>query len=123
MSLSTIDLIVPNVPEATRFFADVVGFTANVAEERFAEIPAGAITLMLSPDAMVPMENAAGVILHVDVDDVAAAEERARNAGADILQATMTTDWGWESCLVQGPAGTVVDFFHPLAPAHRVSMK
>lgn len=115
MNLSTIDLIVPNVPEATRFFTEVACLDASVAEERFAEIPAGAITIMLSPDAMVPMENARGVILHFEVDDVAAAERRARNAGADILQATMTTDWGWESCLVQGPAGTVIDFFKKLA--------
>lgn len=114
MNLTTIDLIVPNVPEATLFFTDVAGLNANVAEERFAEIPAGAITIMLSPDAMIPMERAAGVILHFKVDDVASAEARARGAGATILQATMTTDWGWESCLVQGPGGVVVDFYRPL---------
>lgn len=114
MNLQTIDLIVPNVPAATRFFAEIVGLTATVAEERFAEIPAGSVKIMLSPDAMVPVSDAAGVILHFETGDVHAAEERARVAGADILQSTTTTDWGWESCLVKGPAGVVVDFYRPL---------
>lgn len=115
MTLTSIDLIVPDVPAATRFFAEVVGLVATVAEERFAEIPAGAVTLMLSPDAMVTMGNARGVILHVAVDDVAAAADRARAAGATILQQPMTTDWGWESCLIAGPAELVIDLYHDVS--------
>lgn len=113
MSLQTIDLIVPDVLSAASFFTDIVELRANVLDERFAELDAGAITIMLSPDAMVPVDNAAGVILHFQVDDVGAAADKASAAGAKVLKEPFTTDWGWESCLIAGPAGVVVDFYRP----------
>lgn len=114
MSLQTIDLIVPDVLSAAAFFTDIVGLGANVLDERFAELNAGTITIMLSPDAMVPINNAAGVILHFQVDDVSAAVSRASAAGVKVLKGPLITDWGWESCLVAGPAGVVVDFYRPI---------
>ncbi len=112
MDLDKIDLIVGDVPTAAAFFGDVLGLRLLADESRFAEIEIGeGRTLMLSPDAMVPTQPAQGVILHFRVDDVAAAVGRARSYGATVLLELMTTEWGWESALVAGPEGIVVDLY------------
>jgi predicted enzyme related to lactoylglutathione lyase len=114
MRCNTIDLVVRDVPAATRFFQEVVGLPARAAEARFAELEAGPITLMLTPDAMVPTRPAAGVILHFEVDDVAAALGRARDRGAQALLEPTRTDWGWDSAMIAGPEDLVVDFYRPV---------
>lgn len=114
MNLDTIDLIVRDVPEATSFFTDFVGLTARVAEERYAEIDAGALTLMLSPEAMVPTKPAQGIILHFRVEDVHQAIKDARARGAAVLREPDTMPWGWESAMIRGPEGIVVDFYRPI---------
>jgi len=81
------------------------------ADERFAEFRLGAVTLMLSPDALVPMTRAGGMILHLEVADVGEAIERARQAGAEVLREPAPTDWGWESAMIAGPDGSVIDFY------------
>jgi uncharacterized glyoxalase superfamily protein PhnB len=112
-TLDSIDLIVRDVPAAAAFFRDAVGLTARHVGERFAELDAGGFTLMLSPDAMVPTAPAAGVILHLRVDDVAAALAHASERGATVLLELTRTDWGTESAMIAGPEGIVVDFHHP----------
>ena len=114
MRLDPLDLIVRDVPGATRFFREVVGLSVRVEDERFAELDAGPITIMLSPDAMVPTEPARGVILHFRVEDVSRALEQATAYGATVLQDVTRTDWGWESAMIQGPEEIVVDFYRPL---------
>lgn len=76
-----IDLIVSDVPNAARFFRDVVGLTLRVDDPRFAELDGGAITIMLSPDALIPIQPASGIILHIEVEDVSGALEHARAQG------------------------------------------
>lgn len=109
-NLNQLDLIVPDVPAATESLRAILGIEPSYAEERFAEFRFGATTLMLSPDALVPMANAAGVILHFEVPNGDAALDRARAAGAAVLRETGPTDWGWESAMVAGPEGIVIDF-------------
>lgn len=116
MLLNQLDLIVQNVPEATAFFRDVLGLTVRFAEERFAELDAGGFTLMLSPDALVPAPtNAAGVILHFQVDEVAQALESARTHGAKVLLEPTLTGWGTESALIAGPEEVIIDLYRPVA--------
>ena len=117
MRLDQLDLIVKNVPAATAFFRDVLGLTVRFAEERFAELDAGDFTLMLSPDAMVPTPtNAAGVILHFHVENVAQALEAARSHGAKVLLGPLFTDWGTESVLIAGPEQVIIDLYRPIPP-------
>ena len=111
-----LDLVVRDVPAAAAFFRDVVGLTLRVDEERFAELDAGPVTIMLPPDAMVPTKPAAGVILHFQVEDVAEALEHARSRGATVLLEPTRTDWGWESAMIAGPEEIVVDFYRLVAP-------
>ena len=114
-NLNQLDLIVPDVPVATAFLTAVLGVEPTYAEDRFAEFRLGEMTLMLSPDALVPMANAAGVILHLEVDDVEIALDRARDAGAAVLREAGPTDWGRESAMIAGPEGIVIDFYRMLA--------
>lgn len=113
-NLNQLDLIVRDVPAATALLSAVLGVEPAFAEERFAEFRLGAMTLMLSSDALVPMSNAAGVILHVEVPDVDEALERARKSGATVLREPGPTDWGWESAMIAGPDGIVIDYYRIL---------
>ncbi len=116
LRLNKLDLIVRDVPEATAFFRDVLGLEVHYAEERFAELDAGGgFVLMLSPDAMVPMQPAAGTILHFEVDNVLQTLQQARSKGAKVLLEPTRTDWGWESAMIAGPEGSVIDLYHPIS--------
>ena len=112
-TFNNLDIIVRNVPTAAAFFRDVVGLTLRVNEERFAEIDTGTVTIMLSPDAMVPTIPAAGIILHFQVDNVSLALEQARERGATVLLELTRTDWGTESAMIAGPDDIVIDFYRP----------
>jgi predicted enzyme related to lactoylglutathione lyase len=114
-TFNNLDLVVTDVPAATEFFRNIVGLTVRVDGERYAEIDAGAVTIMLTPEIMVPARPAAGIILHFQVDDVKQAIEHARDQGALVLLEPFQTDWGWESAMIAGPAEVVVDFYKPLA--------
>lgn len=114
MLLNQLDLIVRDVPSAADFFHEVVGMELRVKEERFAELRSGPVTIMFSPDAMVPTQEAAGVILHFQVEDVQEAVERAASKGATVLLAPTRTDWGWESAMISGPENIIVDFYRQI---------
>lgn len=114
MNLDTIDLIVEDVPAATTFFREVLNLQVIVEDARFAELDGNGVKILLSPDALVPMRPAAGVILHLQVEDVPAAAATARDRGATILKDIFQTDWGWESILIAGPGEIVVDLYRPL---------
>jgi uncharacterized glyoxalase superfamily protein PhnB len=72
------------------------------------------VTIMLSPEAMVPMKPARGVILHFRVEDDSRALEKARSKGARVLMEPTQTDWGWESAMIAGPEDIVVDLYRPI---------
>lgn len=115
-TFDNLDLIVQDVPSAAAFFRDVVGLTLRVNEERFAELDSGAVTIMLSPAAMVPVKPAAGVILHFQVENVARALEHARSHGATVLLEPTATDWGTESAMIAGPEDIIIDFYRLVTP-------
>ena len=111
MNLNQIDVIVPDVPRSARMLARLFDVEPDEVGDRFAQLTLDAMTIMLSPDALVPMGEARGVILHVEVDESVDAEERARAAGAQILRPTTRTDWGTVSTLIAGPGGVVIDLY------------
>jgi len=112
--LNQIDVIVRDVPRAAAFFSEVLGLPLVVNEERFAQLESGPITIMLSPDALVPVEQARGIILHFQVEDVSQALEDARQKGAVVLREMELTPWGWESAMIRGPEeGIIIDFYLP----------
>lgn len=110
-ALLSLDLIVQDVVASAEMLRDAFGLAEEVIEPGFAQLSAGPVTIMLSRTAMVPMENAAGAILHLRVADPAQAAERAVAAGAEVLQPLTQTDWGTTSVLLRGPEATVIDLF------------
>lgn len=115
-SLKSIDLTVHDVSAAVEFFREVVGLAVLYEIDRFAEIDAGCTRIFLSPDALVPVASARGVILHFEETDLAAAHARARAFGSPILQGPLQTDWGTQSLLVRGPEQIVIDFYNSSVP-------
>ncbi len=111
-----LDLIVRDVAAAVDFFEKVVGLPARVVDESFAELDSGEVTIMLSPAAMVPVRQAAGVILHFQVESVRQARERAFEHGVTILMEPTLTDWGTESLLIAGPEEMVIDLYRWVSP-------
>lgn len=109
--LTSIDIIVPDVPTAASLLVDAFSAIAHVREPEFAEVELGGMILMLSRTAMVPLQPAGGVILHLQVDDPQQAADHATAHGARILQPLTHTDWGTRSVLLAGPAEVVIDFF------------
>jgi predicted enzyme related to lactoylglutathione lyase len=90
--IASLDVIVSDVPTAAAFFRDIVGFPLRVNEPRFAEVDAGGLIVMLSPDALVPTQPARGVILHVVVEDVQQAfDEACRRGAAALMPSTLPT--------------------------------
>lgn len=112
--LNQIDLIVKDVPEATAFFRDVLGLSPSVNEERFAQLESGSMTIMLSPDALIPVEPVRGVILHFQVPDVTQALAQAQGKGATLLWGPQVTDWYTESAIIEGPGGIRIDLYRPI---------
>lgn len=108
------DLVVRDVPEATRFFVDVLGLTARYADDRFAELDTGSdVTIMLTPDLMIDgVPAAAGVVVHFDVADVDAEVRRTSALGARVLLEPTDTDWGTRMAMIAGPEGVVVSLHH-----------
>ena len=111
-----LDLIVRDVPAAVAFFQNVVGLSARISETNFAELESGEVTIMLSPAAMVPVKPVAGVILHIQVESIREAHERARRHGASVLMEPTRTHWGTESLLIAGPEDLVIDLYRWVGP-------
>lgn len=114
MRMQQLDLITTDVLGAVDYFDTVLGLPPKVAEQRFAEIDVGGFTLLLSP-ADPPTKPARGVILHLEVDDVDAATERARGQGIAILREPASTDWATYSAWIAGPEESVIDLYREVA--------
>lgn len=112
MNLNQTDLIVTNVEEATRLIEQLLNLEADFADENFAQFTIGEHSLMLSHDALVPMETInSGTILHIEVEDVDAVFERLKREEQHILKEPINTNWGTYSLLVEGPDKVVFDFY------------
>lgn len=115
MKLTQIDLIVDDVIGAATTLSTLLAVEPDEIGDRFAQVTAAGMVFMLSPDALVEMTPASGVILHIEVPSDFDATARAHTAGATVLRPTAPTDWGTVSTLVAGPGAIVIDFFSPAA--------
>lgn len=114
MTLPQIDLITGDVVDWARRMSTLFGTEPDEVGERFAQLTVGGMILMLSPDALVPMSPASGVILHVEIGPDVDPRRRAAEAGMRVLHGPVDTDWGTSSTLVAGPHGVVIDLYRPL---------
>ncbi len=117
MVFDKMDLIVRDVPSAAAFFRDVLGFTLRAEFDRYAELESGDVTIMLSPDALVPTRPAAGVILHLRVEDVARALEQVRERGGSVLLEPTSTGWGTQTAMIAGPEDIMIELYRTVEGA------
>lgn len=112
MKLNQTDLIVTDVEEATHMIELLLDIKADFSDENFAQFTVGEHSLMLSRDALVPMDTIkSGTILHFEVEDVDDVAERMKVRRQKILNGPVNTDWGTYSLLVEGPDKVVFDFY------------
>lgn len=103
----TADLTVPDVAEATPFYADFLGLEVEdlgldwVA--RFVVPGSGEHVQLVSRDATA----AENPLLTVKVDDVDEAYRQARSRGYEIVHPLTTEPWGIRRFFVRAPDGTV----------------
>ncbi len=112
--INAITLVVAEPSAVARRLAAAFGWEVTADHGSFAEVVAAAgPNLWLN----VPSETTSliqqGIVLHYAVEDVAAAADRARNSGAEILREPTRMDFGLESALVQIQGGPIVDLTSP----------
>jgi predicted enzyme related to lactoylglutathione lyase len=104
-------VIVEDVPVAANFLISALGWrAASAVYNGFAELDTGDLAVMLSTTGPIPRPVVAGMMLRHVVDDVDAAAERARQAGAAVVHGPVDLDFGMRSAVVQGPGGLMLDF-------------
>lgn len=106
-----------DVPKAAAFFRDVLGASVPEEFDRFARVDLGSVQLMLSPDAMVPVDNVRGLILHFPVEDVAVTVTNVESNGAEVMLKPTRTDWGTEMAIIRGPEGLLIEFYRETGDA------
>lgn len=112
-----------NAERMIAFLCDAFGFTVHAkymtdaGTVAHAELALGSSMIMCGDEkddefgAMVgPADGGGGKALYVAVDDADAAFERARAAGADILQGLVDRDYGSREFICRDPEGNVWSF-------------
>ncbi len=116
MPINAITLIVEQPTAVAQRLRDAFGWTVTQDFGAFAEVITGDGGAMLWLN--VPSEPTTavqqGVVIHCWVDDVSAATELARAAGAAILREPTAMDFGMESAWAQVADGPIVDLTRPL---------
>ena len=113
--------------EAVAFYRDALGLPEQAAfegsgEARVVILEAGRATLEISNPAQVEMIDRVEVgrplspklRVAFEVDDAAAATERLREAGAEVLGAPAETPWRSLNARLEGPGGLQLTIFQEL---------
>jgi len=108
-------VICQDVPAGAQFFRDVMALPVRQRGPHYAEVELGDTTAILTPPPTDPpgasTPQARGVIVKLEVPDVAAAVDELRARGANILLEPVLTEWGTESAFVAGPDACVIELF------------
>jgi catechol 2,3-dioxygenase-like lactoylglutathione lyase family enzyme len=110
-SLRSTSLIVRDVAKAVAFFQQVTGLQVLQQFDSFAELEGRKIRIMLNTAPTDDVPTAAGIILHFEEENIAAAAWRAESYGTTVIKGPIHTAWGTESVWVQGPEGIIIDFY------------
>jgi catechol 2,3-dioxygenase-like lactoylglutathione lyase family enzyme len=112
-----------DVAAGARFFSDVLALPVSQRHPDRIEVRLGATTATLTsatstagPDGLEVRPEPGhrpGVILQVEVPDVAAAVDEVYRRGGEVLLEAMVTEWGTISAFIAGPDGVVVELYRP----------
>jgi len=114
-----LELFVPDVAPATDFFISVLGFEKlESGQAEYVVLVLGNVRIALAPVANLPAGHplrpagnaptGLGVEIVIEVDDVAAAYERAVRSGEAIESQLRTRPWGLRDFRVLAPGGYYV---------------
>ncbi len=111
----SVELFVPDVTEATRYYVDTLGFTVLRMTPDDAPIFAiaylGEAVVMFMHDRFYAGARAdldyrgAGINIRIMVPDVDAVFERVREAGVDVMNAIGDREYGLRDFIMQDPFG------------------
>jgi catechol 2,3-dioxygenase-like lactoylglutathione lyase family enzyme len=118
LTLSTCFVLVHDPDLALAFYRDTLGLEArnDVARESFRWITVGAASQPGVTDALAGL-LAKGALngVHFRTDDLDAAFERVRAAGAEIVQEPTDQPWGTRDFAVRDPSGNLLRIDQPPA--------
>jgi predicted enzyme related to lactoylglutathione lyase len=101
---------VPDPPEAARWYARVLGPEARRSERGLPTVYLDAVELGFHPaDAKGP-SGVAGSVAYFEVDDLDAATELFRSAGASLYRGPIVIEDGRRKCQMTDPFGNAVGF-------------
>lgn len=118
-------LMVTDLAESVAFYRDALGLDLRDETSGRAKFATGECTLVLEEDfdeavleefGLEPpgADRGDGVILVVEVTDLAAVADELRDFGAEILTGPREVDWGRELLLVADPDGYVIEVSRPI---------
>jgi hypothetical protein len=114
-----LSLVCRDLPAGAQFFRDVMALPVRQRDPRHVEVQLPDRTAHLTPAPSQPSDQpsdpatpqAKGVILKIEVADVAASVAELRGRGATILLEPVLTEWGTESAFVAGPDACVIELY------------
>ena len=114
----SLNLLVRDVGRSVPFYKDVLGATVRYADQDFAALNLQGVDFMLHSDHTYDHHplferlkeaglRGSGAELRVMGIDPDAAEQRAKTAGAKILQPAMDFPHGWRDVMLEDPDGYI----------------
>lgn len=121
-------LVSADVGAAADFYERHLGFRRLFTSDWYvhlqhAEHPEVNLALLDASHETVPVDHrtpARGVLLNIEVEDVAAAYSRWRDAGAEgaeVVLALRDEPWGQRHFVLRGPDGVLLDIIQPISPS------
>lgn len=107
MKLNQTTIYVTKVSDSCSFLEAVLSIKADYQDDHFAQLRLADHIIMLTKTDTIPSL----LTLHLEVEDVDAEKLRLEQAGFELKQKPVLTDWGTYSLLVSGPDGLVLDFY------------
>lgn len=110
MKLKCVNLVSTDPTRMKEFYALVLQAPCNeIVPGRF-EIPAGDVTVVITPTSVKTPVNPDCCGLEFLVEDVDAEYRRLRETGVVIEHPPVTYPWGWRAIGIKDPDGNNIDF-------------
>lgn len=122
MKLTSLRLISKDIKAAVAFYEQLIGITATLYTEDFAELSADSITIAIGSTRTMQMfsedltdfAGTKSTIIEFLVKNVDEEYGRIKEIASEIIQEPTTMPWGNRSLLFCDPDGNMINFFTPI---------